>query len=222
MKDHERLAEATEGELGGRRAARNRHLARQPGERQYCQYGGSRLTSTIVRNTSLAQRHRAALRRPTRCPGAISSPSMAPAVSAHGGSRRPARARASIGVGYQCVARGGADPLAHPVAQRSTRHRPPGSGESRRRAWKALRSRSRRPPAICERASRSDSQPEKSLRMLAIASAMPSITPMMLVLTPRTLARNSGKQVDDHLAGDVHEEAVRLTAQTLRGSPGYP
>jgi hypothetical protein len=76
----------------------------------------------------------------------------------------------------------------------------------------------RRPSAIFRLPVQSDSQPEKSFRMLAIASAIPSMTPMILVLTPRTLARNSGRMLMTISLEMSIRKLVRLTAHTLRGS----
>jgi hypothetical protein len=53
--------------------------------------------------------------------------------------------------------------------------------------------------------------------MLTTASATPSITPMMLVLTPRTLARKRGRTLMTISLEMSIRKLVRLTAHTLRG-----
>ena len=63
-----------------------------------------------------------------------------------------------------------------------------------------------------------DSQPEKTLSRLAVISATPSIRPMMLVLTPSTPERNSGRRLITISLEMSMKKLVRLTAHTLRGS----
>jgi hypothetical protein len=70
--------------------------------------------------------------------------------------------------------------------------------------------------------SRSESQPEKTLSRLAVASAMPSIRPMMPLPTPSTLLRKRGRRLITISLEMSIKKLVRLTAQTLRGSERQP
>ncbi|NIO70910.1 MAG: hypothetical protein GTN71_18220, partial [Anaerolineae bacterium] len=53
---------------------------------------------------------------------------------------------------------------------------------------------------------------------LAVASAMPSMRPMMLVFTPSTLDRNRGRMLITISLEMSMKKLVRLAAHTLRGS----
>ncbi len=53
--------------------------------------------------------------------------------------------------------------------------------------------------------------------MLDVASATPSITPMTLVFTPSTFARNSGRMFITISLETSMKKLVALTAHTLRG-----
>ena len=64
----------------------------------------------------------------------------------------------------------------------------------------------------------SETQPEKSFKMLAVASAIPSIKPIIFVFTPNTLERNRGRILITISLEISMKKLVRLTAQTLRGN----
>jgi len=68
-----------------------------------------------------------------------------------------------------------------------------------------------RPPIL------SESHPEKSFKILAVASATPSIKPMMLVVTPSTFARNNERRFSTISLEISMNMLVKPTAQTLRG-----
>ena len=53
--------------------------------------------------------------------------------------------------------------------------------------------------------------------MLDVASATPSMTPMTLVFTPSTFARNNGRMFSTISLDTSMKKLVALTAHTLRG-----
>jgi len=59
----------------------------------------------------------------------------------------------------------------------------------------------------------SESQPEKTFRTLDVASAMPSMIPIIFVFTPRTEERNSGRRFRTISLEISIRKLVRLTAQ---------
>src|SRR3954466_5113873 len=67
---------------------------------------------------------------------------------------------------------------------------------------------------------RSDSQPEKTFEIDAVASAMPSITPTIVTLTPSVTVRNKGRSAwivsDDRSMNRL----TKPSAQTVRGIAG--
>ena len=65
---------------------------------------------------------------------------------------------------------------------------------------------------------RSDNHPEYSFRMLDVASAKPSIRPIVQMRTPSTLARNRGRTFNSISLETSVRKLVPLVAQTLRWS----
>ena len=63
----------------------------------------------------------------------------------------------------------------------------------------------------------SENHPENSFSRLAVASAMPSMTPIKLILTPKTLNRKRGRMLITISLEMSIKKLVRLTAHTLRG-----
>ena len=65
---------------------------------------------------------------------------------------------------------------------------------------------------------RSERAPEKALSRLEVDSASPSISPMVAVRAPRTLARKRGRTFSTISLETSVRKLVRLAAQTLRGT----